>query len=101
MSDVATIDRARPRANVFQVTVDAAGVVIIRRKLRRADVLRFFSSQPPCIVGMEACATSHYWAREIGRLGHDVRMMAPAYVKSYVKRGKSDGEEDRGRSAAA
>lgn len=93
MSDVATIglDLAK---NVFQVhAVDAAGVVTQRRKLRRGDVLRFFASLPPCLVGMEACATSHYWAREIGRLGHEVRMMPPAYVKPYVKRGKTDASD--------
>lgn len=93
MENVTTIgvDLAK---NVFQVHgVDAAGAVVVRRKLRRADVLRFFSALPPCLVGMEACASSHFWAREIGRLGHEVRLMPPAYVKPYVKRGKTDAAD--------
>jgi transposase len=80
--------------NVFQVHgVDADGRVGVRRKLRRAEVLRFFSALPRCLVGMEACASSHYWAREIGRLGHEVKLMPPAYVKPYVKRGKTDASD--------
>lgn len=67
--------------------------MVLRRKLRRGDVLRFFASYPRCLVGLEACATSHYWAREIGRLGHKVRMMPPAYVKPYLKRGKTDASD--------
>jgi transposase len=77
--------------NVFQVHgISDDGTVIVRRRLRRAEVVPFFSSLPPCLVGMEACGTSHYWARELAQLGHEVRMMPPRYVKPYVKRGKND-----------
>ncbi len=77
--------------NVFQVHgIDAAGEVVVRRALRRGQVLAFFSKLEPCLVGMEACGTSHYWARELGSLGHEVKLMPPAYVKPYVKRGKTD-----------
>ena len=80
--------------NVFQLHgVDAAGNVLLRKQLRRADVLRFFSGLSPCLVGMEACATAHYWARELAKLGHTVRLMPPAYVKPYVKRGKTDAAD--------
>ncbi len=65
--------------NVFQVHgVDASGEVVFRRQLRRGQVLPFFRKQAPCLVGMEACATAHHWAREIASLGHEVRLMAPA-----------------------
>jgi transposase len=77
--------------NVFQVHgVDAEGGVVFRRQLRRRQVLPFFRKQAPCLVGMEACATAHHWAREIGALGHEVRLMPPRYVKPYVKRNKND-----------
>ena len=77
--------------SVFQVhAVDAEGHVVVRRALRRAQVLPFFAKLPSCLVGMEACGTSHYWARELAELGHEVRLMPPAYVKPYVKRGKTD-----------
>ena len=77
--------------NVFQVHgVDAAGGVVVRKALRRAQVLAFFAKLPRCLVGMEACGTSHHWARDLTRLGHEVRLMPPAYVKPYVKRGKTD-----------
>jgi transposase len=77
--------------NVFQVHgIDAAGKVLVRRQLRRGDVLRFFAGLPRCLVGIEACATAHHWARELTKLGHTVRLMPPAYVKPYVKRGKTD-----------
>ncbi len=80
--------------SVFQVHgVDDAGAIVITKKLRRAEVLRFFSSLGPCLVGMEACATAHFWAREIGALGHEVRMMPPAYVKAYVRRQKNDAAD--------
>src|SRR5665647_514529 len=78
---------------VFQVhCVDTAGVVI-RKKLRRAQVLDFFGALPRCLVGMEACATGHHWAREISALGHEVRLMPPAYVKPYVRRQKNDAAD--------
>ncbi len=77
--------------NVFQVHgVTEDGTTAFNRSLRRAQVLAFFENMRPCLVGIEACGTSHYWAREIGRLGHEVRLIPPAYVKPYVKRGKSD-----------
>lgn len=80
--------------NVFQVHgVDPEGHVVVRRTLRRAQVLPFFSKLPPCLVGMEACGTAHHWARELIKLGHDVRQMPPAYVKPYVKRGKTDAAD--------
>jgi transposase len=80
--------------NVFQVHgVDADGRVVIRKKLRRAEVLAFFKVLVPCRVGVEACATAHYWAREISALGHDVRLMPPAYVKAYVRRQKNDAAD--------
>src|SRR5262250_195858 len=76
---------------VFQVHgVDAEGEVVAARKLRRKEVLSFFAKLPPCLVGMEACGSAHYWAREIIKLGHTVRLMPPKDVKAYVKRGKTD-----------
>lgn len=80
--------------NIFQVHgVSADGTVAFARALRRAQVLIFFAKQTPCLVGMEACGTSHYWARELTKLGHQVRLMPPAYVKPYVKRGKTDAAD--------
>jgi transposase len=77
--------------SVFQVHgIDAAGQVVIRRQLRRRHVLAFFQKLPPCLVGIEACASSHHWSRELETLGHTVRLMPPAYVKPYVKRQKND-----------
>ena len=78
----------------FQVRgVDANGQVVVRRKLRRSEVLAFFQSLTPCLVGMEACATAHHWARELTALGHTVKLMPPAYVKAYVKRNKNDAAD--------
>jgi len=80
--------------SVFQVHgVDATGRVVVRKSLRRAQMLPFFAKLPSCLVGMEACGTSHYWARELIKLGHQVRLMPPAYVKPYVKRGKTDAAD--------
>ncbi|CDX45351.1 transposase [Mesorhizobium sp. ORS 3359] len=77
--------------NVFQVHgIDQEGKVGVRRSLRRSEVVEYFAKPPPCLVGIEACATAHHWAREIGRFGHTVRLMPPAYVKPYVKRNKND-----------
>ena len=77
--------------SVFQVHgVDAAGQVVIRRQLKRRYVLAFFEKLPACLVGIEACASSHHWSRELKVLGHTVRLMPPAYVKPYVKRQKND-----------
>jgi len=79
---------------VFQVHgVDALGEAVIVRQLRRGQLLRFFEKQPACLVGMEACATAHHWAREIAALGHEVRLMPPHYVKPYVKRNKNDAAD--------
>src|SRR5262245_21835582 len=80
--------------SVFQVHgVDAQGNIILRRQLKRRYVLSFFQKLPPCLVGIEACATSHYWSRELQALGHKVRLMPPAYVKPYVKRQKNDATD--------
>jgi transposase len=80
--------------NVFQVhAINGAGEAVVRKTLRRAQMRRFFEQLDPCLVGIEACGTSHYWAREISKLGHEVRLMPPAYVKPYVKRGKSDASD--------
>jgi transposase len=80
--------------NVFQVHgVDAAEKLVLKKQLRRSQVLEFFSKLSPCLVGMEACATSHQWARELKKLGHDVRLMPASYVKAYVKRGKNDAAD--------
>jgi transposase len=80
--------------SVFQVHgVDAAGQVVLRRQLKRQHVLAFFQKLPPCLVGIEACASSHHWSRELQALGHTVRLMPPAYVKPYVKRQKNDATD--------
>ena len=79
---------------VFQVhAADAAGRTVAQIKLRRAQVLDYFQALPPCLVGLEACATAHYWARELSALGHSVRLMPPAYVKPYVRRNKTDAAD--------
>jgi transposase len=80
--------------SVFQVHgVDAAGAVVVRKKLRRGQLLTFFEDLPPCLVGMEACATAHFWAREIIALGHQVKLMPPSYVKAYLRRQKNDAAD--------
>src|SRR5580693_4694424 len=80
--------------NVFQVHgIDAAEKVIVRKQLRRGQMLAFFKALQPCLVGMEACATSHYWARELRKLGHQVRLMPAKDVKAYVKRNKNDAAD--------
>jgi len=80
--------------NVYQVhAINGVGEVVVRKALRRAQVLRFFERLDPCLVGIEACGTSHYWAREITKFGHEVCLMPPAYVKPYVKRGKTDASD--------
>src|SRR5262245_36040616 len=77
--------------NVFQVHgADVQGKAVLVRQLRRRQVIEFFTKLPPCLVGMEACATAHHWARELTKLGHTVQLIPPAYVKAYVKRSKND-----------
>jgi transposase len=77
--------------SVFQVHgVDAEGHLVIRRQLKRRQVMAFFQKMPPCLIGIEACASSHYWSRELQAIGHTVRLMPPAYVRPYVKRQKND-----------
>jgi transposase len=79
---------------IFQVHgIAENGQVLVRRTLRRSQVLPFFQSLPTCLVGIEACGTAHYWANAIGEFGHTVRLMPPAYVKAYVKRNKTDAAD--------
>ncbi|MHC2365140.1 IS110 family RNA-guided transposase [Rhizobium leguminosarum] len=90
MKKIATIglDIAK---NVFQVhAADADGSTAFNRKIKRADLLEFFAKLPPCLVGLEACSTAHHWGRRIAEFGHEVRLIHPAYVKPFVKRGKTD-----------
>ena len=93
MAEVVTIglDIAK---SVFQVHgIDAAGAVVLRGQVRRAHLLLFFAKQPKCLIGIEACASAHYWGRELSKLGHLVRLMPPSYVKPYVKRQKNDAAD--------
>ena len=90
MGEVSTvgIDLAK---SVFQVHgADASGGVVFRKKLRRDQVLPFFSTLPRCVVAMEACASAHYWARELAAVGHDTKLISPAFVQPFVKRQKND-----------
>jgi transposase len=101
MTEVATIglDLAK---RVFQVHgVDEAGAVTIRRQLRRSEVVRYFAKLPRCVVGMEACASAHYWARTLSELGHDVRLIPASHVKPYVKRGRKNDAVDAAAIAEA
>jgi transposase len=93
MDEVTTIglDLAK---HVFQAHgIDAAGATVLRKQLRRSQVVAFFAALPRCVVGLEACATAHYWARELRAVGHEVRLMPAQYVKAYVKRNKNDAAD--------
>src|SRR5436309_1474487 len=93
MNEITTIglDLAK---HVFQVHgVDASGAPVLRKRLRRSEVLAFFGRLPGCLVGLEACATAHYWARELQSVGHEARLMQAQYVKAYVKRNKNDAAD--------
>src|SRR5580704_657712 len=93
MNEITTIglDLAK---HVFQVHgVDASGTPVVRKRLRRSEVLTFFARLPGCLIGLEACATAHYWARELQAFGHEVRLMPAQYVKAYVKRNKNDAAD--------
>jgi transposase len=93
MGEVSTIglDIAK---SVFQVHgVDGAGAVVIRKRISRSKVLEFFSALPPCLVGIEACPSAHYWSRRLQELGHTVKLMPPSYVKAYLKRSKNDAND--------
>jgi transposase len=80
--------------HVFQVHgIDACGHVIVAKPIKRGKLLEFFAALRPCLVGLEACGSAHHWAREIGKLGHDARLMPPAYVKPYVRRQKNDAAD--------
>jgi transposase len=80
--------------NVFQVHgIDAKEKVVVRKQLRRGQMIAYFKALPPCLIGMEACATAHYWARELTKLGHKVRLMPAKDVKAYVKRNKNDAAD--------
>ena len=80
--------------SVFQLHgITAGGAVILQKRVRRSGLLPTLASLPPCLVGLEACPTAYYWAREIGGLGHEVRLIPPAYVKPYVKRQKNDAAD--------
>jgi transposase len=94
MVEVVTVGLDIAKSSVFQVHgVDAGGAVALRRQLRRAQVLPFFAKLQACLIGIEACATAHYWARELGALGHQVKLIPPSYVKPYVKRQKNDAAD--------
>src|SRR6202165_1886297 len=83
--------------HIFQLHgVDAAEQVVLRKKLSRRQVLEFFGKLPATVIGMEACGASHYWARELCKLGHEVKLIAPQHVKPYIKRNKNDGRDAEG-----
>ena len=93
MSEIITVglDLAK---NVFQVHgADGEGAAILRKKLRRAQVLNFFAKLPPCLVAMETCGGAHFWGRQLAGLGHEIRLIAPAYVKPFIKRQKNDAAD--------
>src|SRR5215467_10058484 len=93
MGEVSTIglDIAK---SVFQAHgVDVDGIVVIRKRVSRAKVLKYFGELAPCLVGIEACPSAHHWGRELQRLGHTVRLIPPSYVKAYLRRSKNDAND--------
>ena len=99
MGEVSTIglDIAK---SVFQVHgVDGTGAVVMRKRVGRSKVLEFFGGLSPCLVGIEACPSAHYWSRELQAIGHTVKLMPPSYVKAYLKGSKNDANDLRGRNA--
>ena len=90
MNEITTIGVDLAKSVLQLHGVDAEGHIVLRRQLRRSQVLEFFQNLPNCLIGMEACASAHFWARELTKLGHTVHLMQPTYVKGYVKRGKTD-----------
>src|SRR5262245_44400361 len=93
MSEVSTIGFYIAKS-VFQVPgVDVDGAVVIRKRISRAKLLEFFAALPAWLVGIEACPTAHYWSRQLGALGHTVRLLPPSYVKAYLKRSKNDAND--------
>jgi transposase len=93
MGEVTTIGLDIAKQVFHAHGADAAGAMVFSRRITRAKLIGFFASQPRCVVALEACGGAHYWARELGRLGHDVRLIAPAYVKPFVKRQKNDAAD--------
>ena len=80
--------------SVFQLHgIDARGQITLQKRLRRAQLISFFANLPPCLVGIEACGSAHHWARELSRLGHEVKLMSPQFVKPYVKTNKNDARD--------
>jgi transposase len=92
-SSVATVGLDLTKHVFFVHAVDGQGQVVLAREVRQRDLLSFFASLPACLVGVEACSSAHHWGRELMALGHDVRLMPPAYVKPYVKRQKNDAAD--------
>ena len=93
MEEITTIELDIAKS-VFQVhAISATGTAVVRRPLKRRYVVQFFAGLKPCLIGMEACATAHHWGRELTKLGHEVRLMPPRYVKPYVKRNKNDAAD--------
>src|SRR6516225_6530182 len=90
MTEITTIGLDLAKKVIQVHGADETGAAVLRKRLRRSEVLAFFTSLPRCLIGMEACATAHHWARELIAVGHEVRLMPPQYVKAYVKRNKND-----------
>ncbi|PTE19854.1 IS110 family transposase, partial [Cereibacter changlensis JA139] len=93
MSEITTVGLDLAKNAFLAHGADASGRAVLRKKLRRDQVLDFFGRLPPCVVAMEACGGAHFWGREIGKLGHEVRLIPPAYVKPFVKRQKNDAAD--------